>query len=230
MKRHYLAALAMLAVSAIATPALAALRFPQVPFNSAALQSRLNGFGESINVATDQQDALVWRSSVSGNTTMTIQYQVVGNPTGDSFGISRIASNAPAGLCEVFPSAGFQAGWFALASFRPDNSLVVTLFNSSAAVVGTTTYLGVNRTLFAYYLKNNAGTFYSHEGYNADGKVHALVYAGTGANAGCWWMSWEDTLNPSATADYDDGLVFIESVNPTPVQKTTWGTLKQRFR
>ena len=33
-----------------------------------------------------------------------------------------------------------------------------------------------------------------------------------------------------ANADFDDALIFMESINPTPVAQTTWGTLKARFR
>jgi hypothetical protein len=233
MKRFYSAALATLAALAVVSaPAHAALRVPQLGFASTNLQNRLNSFGESINVLTDQQVGLVWGSTVSTNSTMTIQFELAGNPDHNELGIAALnaTGNAVTGLDMVFPSAGLQPGWFAIASFRPGGLLVVNLFDPTAVLQGTTSYTGVNRSLFAYYLRNPSGTFYSHEGFNSDGQIHALVYAGTGQNLGCWWMSWEDTLNPTASADYDDALVFLESLNPTPVNRTTWSSVKARFR
>lgn len=233
MKRFYSVALASLvALAALGAPAQAALRVPQIVFNSAALQGRLNGFGESINVLTQQQAALVWGSTVSTNSTMTIQFELAGNTHLNELGIAALnaAGNAVVATDPVFPAADLATGWFAVASFRPGSILKVNLFDPGANLITTLSYANVNRSLFAYYIKNASGTYYSHEGLNADGKVHALAYAGTGQNIGCWWLSWEDTLNPTATADYDDGLVFLESLNPTPVNRTTWGSVKARFR
>ena len=233
MKRFYSAALAtMAAIAVLSAPAHAALRVPQLAFASTSLQNRLNAFGESINVLTAQQQGLVWGSTISTNTTMTIQFELAGNPHLNEFGLAALnaTGNTVTGVDPIFPAADLGTGFFAVASFRPGNVLKVNLFDPTAGLVSTTTYSGVNRNLFGYYLKNANGTFYSHEGFNLDGKVHALVYAGTGQNLGCWWMSWEDTLDPTATADYDDALVFLESLNPTPVNHTTWGSVKARFR
>src|SRR5262249_40788279 len=103
-------------------------------------------------------------------------------------------------------------------------------FNQNAVFMIAMQYTGVSRTLFGYYLKAGVNTFYSHDGLNADGRAHALAYAGTGQNAGCWWQCWEASpiVNYSG-ADFDDAVVFMESVNPTPVNSTTWGKLKARF-
>ena len=237
MKRIYSATLASLvALAAICAPAqaaLPALRAPQIVFNNTALQSRLTGFGESINVTTEQRDALVWGSTVSTNSTMTIQFELADNTNGNEVGIAALntAGNAVISNNPVFPIGGLAPGWFAVASFRAGDILKVNLFDPTATLVGPTmTYPAVRRSLFAYYIKNANGAYYSHEGLNADGKVRPLPFAGTGENTGCWWLSWEDSLNPDSTADYDDGLVFMESLNPTPVNHTTWGSVKARFR
>ena len=34
----------------------------------------------------------------------------------------------------------------------------------------------------------------------------------------------------AANSDFCDALLFLESINPTPVSKTTWGSVKARFR
>jgi len=106
----------------------------------------------------------------------------------------------------------------------------VNLFDASATVIKATTYTGVDRTRFVYYVKNPKGTFFSHMGYNPDGKVHSLVFAGTNQNEGSWWMAWEDSTDPSPTADFGDGLIFLGSLNPSPVSHTTWASVKARFR
>ena len=232
MKRIYSVVLGLAVTLAVASPALAALRSPQIAFNSASLQSRMNGFGESIDVLTAQQDGLVWGSTISTNSTMTIQYQLSGNPHANEIGIAKLnaTGNAVTGLATVFPvTAG--PGMFAVASFRAGGLLIVNLFDANANLVSTTSTTGVNRSLFGYYIKNAGATSYSHEGFNADGKVHSLAYAGTGINAGSWWLAWEDaSITSYANADFDDAVLFMESINPTPVAQTTWGSLKARFR
>jgi hypothetical protein len=234
VKRFYSAALAsVVALAALGAPAQAAFRVPQIAFDSAALQARLNGFGETINVNNEEQEGLVWGSTVSTNATMTIQFELAGNPNGDEIGIAALdpTGKIVTGLDPVFPAADLATGWFAVASFRPGNVLKVNVFDASAALITTLSYTGVNRSLFAYYIKNASGTFHSHEGFNADGKVHALAYAGTGENTGSWWLAWEDQpIVNYANANFDDALVFMESLNPTPVAKTTWGSVKARFR
>ncbi len=233
MKRFYSSALALLVTSAaLAAPALAVPRAPQIPFGSAALSARLSSLGESINVLTQQQDGLVWGSTVSSNSTMTIQFDLNGNPSADEIGIAKLnaAGNVVTGLAMVFPASA-DSGWFAVASFRPGGVLIVNLFDENAAAQPGFTYTGVNRSLFGYYVKRGANTFYSHDGFNSDGKAHALAFAGTGQNLGCWWLCWEDEPVVSyGASDFDDAVLFIESQNPTPVSHTTWGSLKSRFR
>jgi len=234
VKRFYSATLAaVVALATLSSPAHAVLRSPQIGFNNGVLQARLNGFGESINTLSDQSVGLVWGSTVSTNSTMTIQFELAGNPHGNEIGVAALnaAGNSVTALDPVFPSANLATGWFAVASFRPGNLLKVNLFDPSAALITTLSYSGVNRSLFAYYVKNPTGTFYTHDGFNLDGKAHALAFAGTGQNAGSWWLSFEDSPIASyANADFDDALLFMESLNPTPVNHTTWGSVKARFR
>lgn len=232
MKRVYSFALVLAATVALASPALSGPRVPQINFDVAPLQIRLDALGESIDVLADQMDGLIWGSTISTNATMTIQFELNGNPHGNSLGITKlnVGNNLPAGLAQVFPaSAG--TGSFAVVSFRSGGQLIVNLFDANAALVSTTNYNGVDRTRYAYYISNNTGTYHSHDGMNPGGKAHALAFAGTGQNKGSWWLAWEDSpIVDYANADFDDALIFMESINPTPVAQTTWGTLKARFR
>lgn len=232
MKRLYSVLLATLVgVMVLGAPAQAGLSVPQTTFAYTTLQSQLNALGESIDVLTQQQDALVWTTNASSNSTMNIMFQLAGNPNQDEFGISGLSpSGGLSGLCAVFPYNAFSTGYFAVASFRSDGLLTVNLFDASATVIGTTKYTGVDRLRFVYYIKNAEGTFFSHMGFNSDGKVHSLVYSGTNLNKGSWWIAWEDSLNPTAVADFNDGLLFLEALNPTPVSHATWASVKARFR
>ena len=195
MKRFYAAVLtAFAALAAVNAPAHATPRSPQITFASADLQNRLNLMGESINVLTQQQDGLVWGTTVSGNSVLTIQFDLVHGNTGD----------AELGIAKLDPTAVLR---------------------------GTLTYSGVNSALFAYYIKSSGNTYFSHDGFNGDGKAHALAYAGTGQNTGCWWQCWEESpIANYLDADFNDAVVFMESMNPTPVSKSTWGQVKARFR
>jgi len=237
VKRIVLAALAtVLALAASSAPAYAVLRVPQIPFASAALQTRLNGLGESINVLTQQQNGLVWGSSVTGNATLTIQFDLGGNIHDTEMGVATLdaTGHAVTGTDPVFTSAA-ENGWFAVASFKPGNLLTVNMFSQNAVLMATMQYTNVNRSLFAYYITTGviagSNTFYSHDGFNSDGKAHALAYAGTGQNAGCWWQCWENApITNYSGADFNDAVVFMEALNPTPVSHATWGSVKARFR
>jgi hypothetical protein len=213
---------------AFTSVASAALRNPQVAVQGGTLQGYLNGVGEAINVLTDQQDIQRWASTVSQNSTFTIQVELTGNAAANAYGLYNAAIAAPP-LYQVFPGAA-TAGWFAVASFRTAPiRVVVNLFNDLAVPQGTTTYLGADRDDFGFYLDGPNGLFYTQDARNAGG-AQALTYAGTGVNSGQWWLCWEDADRAAgADDDFDDGVLFLESVNPTPVNKTTWGELKARF-
>jgi hypothetical protein len=230
MKRLVTIFVSMLMLAAFAASASAALRVPQIVVNGGTLQGYLNGVGEAINVATDQQDIQRWASTVSNNSTFTIQVELSGNAGSNTVGLYNAALAAPP-LYQVFPGAA-TSGWFAVASFRTAPiRVVVNLFDNNAALQGTITYLGADRNDFGFYLQQAAGgVLYTQDARNG-GNAQALTYAGTGLNSGNWWLCWEDaTPAQGADNDYDDCVLFLESVNPTPVNKTSWGQLKTRFR
>ncbi len=229
MKR-FVTMTALVALVAIAGSASAALRIPQVPVLGGGLQGYLNGQGESINVLTDQNAAQRWAATVSANATFTIQVELAGNAASNTIGIYNASAVAPA-LYQVFPGAA-TSGWFATVSFRSaPTRAIVNLLDASATLQGNTVYLGADKTDFGYYLQGPGGLFYSQDARNAGGVAQALTFAGTGINSGQWWQAWEDlAIGGGSDQDYDDCVLFLESVNPTPVNKTTWGSLKSRFR
>jgi len=230
MKRLATMIVASIALFAFAGSASAGLRSPQVVVNNGTLQGYLNSVGESINVLTDQQDIQRWQSTVSNNSTFTLQVEFAGNAGTNTYGLYN-ASLASPPLYQMFPGAATN-GWFAVASFRTaPTRVVVNLFDATAALQGSSTFLGADRTNFGFYLQQNPGlVFYSQDARNPGGLAQMLTYAGTGINTGSWWLCMEDlTASQGSDYDFDDAVLFCESINPTPVAKTSWGELKARF-
>ena len=224
----FFAALSIVAL--LATGASAALRAPQVAVAGGSLQGYLNGVGESINVLTDQQDVSTWQTTVSNNATFTLMIELAGNAATNNIGIYNGGAVAPP-LYQVFPGAA-SAGWFATCSFRnAPVRVVVNLFDDNAAFQGQNTYLGADASNFGYYLQGPGGTFYTQDARNPGGTPQAVTFAGTGNNSGQWWPCFEDlTESNGKDNDFEDAVLFLESIAPTPVSHTTWGALKVRFR
>jgi len=217
----------ILIVSASAASAFGP-RVPQVALNGASLQGVLNGFGESINVYTDQVDAQRWTSSVSGNATFTLMIELAGYAASNEIGVYNAADPPNPPLFTIFPGAA-TAGWFATCHFGPGGSLTVLLYDQNAVSQGSTGYAGVNRMDFGFYLKGPGGTFYSQDSRNS-GNAQILTYLGTGQNYGDWWECFEDLPWNSGDNDFDDAVLLLQSVAPTPVSAHTWGALKALYR
>ena len=216
------------AVASMAMTAEAAFspRVPQVAIGGGSLQGYLNGVGESITVGTDQLDAQTWSTTISGNSTFTLMLEFAGNAAGNAIGVYNGSAAAPA-LYQIFPGAA-APGWYATAHFGLGGSLVVSLFDNNSAYQGQSAYGGVDKNIFGFYLQGPGGTFYSQDYRNSGGAAMVLTYAGTGQNLGCWWQAFEDTQN--GDRDFDDAVLFVESVNPVPTGNTSWGRLKGLYR
>lgn len=228
--RPFVLCLTALLLAAAASSADAfSLRNPQVALNGGSLQGYLNGIGESINVYTDQVDAQVWSTTISGNSTFTLMIELADFAPSNALGIYNIDDpGSPPALFQVFPGAA-TAGWFATAHFGAGGSLVVSLFDNNAVFQGQAAYGGVDKTRFGFYLQGPGGTFYSDDTRNG-GNAQMLTYAGTGINFGTWWECFEDLPYVSGDRDFQDAILVIESVAATPAQGTTWGRLKKLYQ
>jgi len=206
------------------------LRSPQIPFCSGPLQAYFTGVGQNINVTTDQLDAQIWTSSLSGNSSFTFMLK---QTPGEVFSIGVYNVDDPPNppLFQVFP-ANAGPGWFAMASFT-GGSLIVNLFNNLYQWQGQTTYPGVSATRFGFYLQGGAGTFYSQDVRNG-GNAQVLAYGGTGRNWGDWWVCFEDrpyqNPDPGCMSDYDDAVLEVQSASPVPAHGQSWGRLKSLYR
>jgi len=231
MKRLATMIMGLIALVAVANTASAALRVPQVAVIGGSLQGILNAQDGGINASTDQEDAQRWAATVSNNSTFTIQVELTGNAPTNSLGLYNASLAAPP-LYQVFPGAA-TTGWFATASFRTvPTRVVVSLFDAGAAFQGSVTYLGADRNDFGFYLQQSGSlVLYTQDARNPGGAAAALAYKGTGLNSGSWFLCFDDQSIPQgADRDFDDAVLFCESVNPTPVSGTSWGELKKRFR
>ncbi len=219
--------LAACAVAVLAPEASAfSSRSPQVSFSSASLQGYLNGIGESINVNTDQLDAQVWTTSVSGNATFTLMIELAGNAASNSIGVYNANAGASPTLFQLFPGAA-AAGWYVTAHFGSGN-LSVALFDNNGIYQGSSSYTGVNANGFGFYLQGPGGTFFSQDYRNPGGNAQILTYAGTGVNYGDWWECFED-LPYGGGSDFEDAVLLLQSVTPTPTARKTWGSVKTSF-
>jgi len=219
----------ILLLSLSANPAAAAeLRDPQVPLDGASLQAFLDGAGESIDVATDQMDVQNWATTVSGNSTFTVMIELSASAGANTIGIYNgdlAVPNPP--RFPVFPDYA-ELGWHALAHFA-DGGLTVTLFHADGTYQGQTMYAGVDATRFGFYLEGTEGTFFTQDVRNGF-RAQALAYQGSGVNLGQWWMCWEDSAYDTGDRDFDDCVIFLESVSPVSVDAETWAGIKTLFR
>ena len=213
----------------------APLRTPQAVVHGTGLQDYFTGVGESIAPSTDQRDAGLL-TAAGFNSTLTFQIGIERKADGLVAGIYNGYDANPT-LMPVFPATA-TSGWFAVVSFRTAPVRVtVNLFDANAVYLGTTTYLGADRRGIGCYVQGPGGTFYSQDARNAGGTPQLLFFAGTGINSGSAWLAAEDQpASGGADGDYDDLLMFFESVcscptsGLTPVQQSSWGRLKSIFR
>jgi hypothetical protein len=211
------------------TPVAAHLRVPQVAVSGTALHGRFVGWWESIDVGRDQLDAELVRSS-GGSFTMQLELAATSPQT--TVGLYDGHAADPT-LLPIFPGHAAD-GWFAVLSFRTSPvRVVVNLFDNLATLISSTTYLGANRNAIGFYVQGPNDTFYSQDARNPGGSPQGLYFRGTGLNTGQLWLAFEDrSLESGSDRDFDDAILFME-MNPSglaPVESTTWGRLKRRFR
>ena len=217
------------ATAMLTAPAGATLRSPQVPVVGGGLQAYLISVGETINVNTDQDATQTWSHTISGTTTYTVQFQSSPNANIQQFGLYNGSAVIPPLFFLLSGSVGPLG--YSTATFKPGNIVVVNRFDANANFISTTTFGGVDPNNFGFYLSTQNGTVFTQDARNPGALARAITFQGTGANAGTWWLCWDEPLaGAPGDQDFDDLVVLMESVNPTPVSSTSWGQLKARFR
>ena len=224
--------LLLLATATIPRPASAALRSPQIPVLGSVLQDYLTSMFQVIDVRSQQDATQSWSVTTSTNTTWTVQFELGRKQPGVAVGLYNSGDISPA-LYQLFPAEA-AAGWFCVASFRTSPArVIVNLFDELAAIESQTVYLGVDRAGYGVYMNGPFGVFYSQDGRNPNASAQFLVYPSNGMFTGGWWIAGEATLVSGSGSDQDfaDMVVFYELPSCIcEVQRTSWSTLKSRFR
>jgi hypothetical protein len=204
-----------------ATPAVALLRSPQVPVQGTALQQLLNGFSQTINVNTAQVYA--WSFAGIGVTQPPANFAAsIKLGEGELQLVDASDQNLPS--VTVLPSL-VAPGWYSYVTFPNFGSIHVTLFDAANVPQGQTQFtLPVHALSFA--VTDAHGTFYTFDDFNADNAPHILAYNATGALLGSVWLAVES----DGDGDFADAVFLLDGAWFVPVQRTNWGTLKQRFR
>lgn len=223
MKLKQLAATLALAAAASSSFATTVL-----PGNETSLQTIINGLytcdtcsgtAAAPNVNTDQaNESGLFQIEASGGSIATMIIEVAGNATTNTFGIYDPYNTA--NRLELFSGAA-SGGTKSLLTIDDDNNFVVN-FNTAGAVQFST-------SLFGYYLRTATGlTFFSQAEKNANGDDNMVAFRGDGdtidlpgAAPGAWGSSsyilaWEDLPLAGSDKDYNDMVVYVESVTAVP--------------
>ena len=220
MRRSSLSLLSALLLMLSASPAMALLRNPQVAVQGTVLQQLLNSKGETLNVNTAQ--VYMWTFQGIGITQPAVNFAPSLQLGAGALELVFAADqNLP--TLEVLP-AGLPAGWYSYVSFD-FGSIGVAIFDDSDVMQSS------NQHSFPYYAltfaaRDAQGRFYAIDDYNAGNATHLLAYPGTGPHQGSVWLA----LDSDGDGDYADAVFLLTGAWITPVERTSWGTLKQRFR
>lgn len=209
----------------------APLRSPQVALAAGPLAAYLADMGEAIDPAAHQRSVELFLSTVPDHSPFTIQMEVGPYTPGVTLSLYNGYDANPAPV-PIFPATA-ETGWFAVCTFRNNPTrVVVNLLDQNAVLKASTTTLGFNRNGFGFMASGPHGTVYSQDARNPGGSASVLAFAGTGIHVGTAWLAFETEPGLSPMPDFFDVMLFVEVAfdSVTPVQRTSWGVLKSRFR
>jgi Domain of unknown function (DUF4114) len=181
------------------------------------------------NVNTDQyQHDQLWSIEASGVSAATVIIEIAGNANTNAFGIY---DGATGNTVQLFGGPADSADQ-ALVSIS-DSGQVAVLYLQRDANTGFLTaanfwssgagYFSQNQ--FGYYLGTGGGTFYSDPSRNPGGQDQMVAFQGDGdliklpGNAAGSWgsssyiLAWEDLSYGGSDKDFNDFVVYVESVN-----------------
>ena len=187
------------------------------------------GTAAAPNVNTSQTDEVgKFEIEASGGSVATMVIEVAGNANTNTFGIYDV--NDASNYLELFSGPAGQG-------YR--STLLVTVINGSYQFTATVynqlaqpvsfAYKTFSSATFGYYLGTGIGpSFYSEAGKNANEYDHMVAFQGDGDKIqvpggipsewgrSSYILAWEDLPLGSSDQDYDDMVVYVESVTPVP--------------
>jgi hypothetical protein len=241
-----------LAMVVCAPPASAfPLRSPQIVFQNAALQGFFNsGWDPGVNAELAQLDVQSFSSPARGPLDWNLLIKV-GSFTGlHTIGVYNTGSANPK-LYELLPDSALAEDTVHCKFFGAGvnaGRLLVARFNASGFLVDTTSFAGVTRDAFGFYIQGAGGTKYTPDFRNG-GLPQMLAYQGTGINAQDLWLCFEDKAYAPSASTFDSVVLQMQSVfqsggcpgasssapgffgvECTPTVTSTWGHLKAIYR
>lgn len=231
--KSWVAGIAMLAATAGAS-ATAIL-----PGSETSLQSVINSLykaaGSDVtlapNVDTNQYSAdQLWAIEASGVSAATIIIEIAGNANTNTFGIYDAANG---NTVQLFGGQADQADQALVSIGQNGQVTVIYLQRDANGTMGVINFWSssvgyFNQNLFGYYLGTGGGTFYSQAERNAGGADQMVAFRGDGDtiklpgnSAGVWGSSsyilaWEDIAYAASDKDFNDFVVYVESVTGVP--------------
>jgi hypothetical protein len=216
--------------SALASVALlGAASAHATPILGNSLQTVINGLyqsaacpscsqvGQAPDVNTNQAlpDA-TWQIEASGSSIATIVLELAGFADQNTFGIYDIFD--PTLTVQLFGGAA-SSGNSVLLSFD-DTGMAYRNFSATG--------VSFDGGYFGYYLQTPDNTFYSQAALNLDASDQMVAFQGDGDRIklpsklpGIWGSSsyilaWEDLAYASSDQDFDDFVIYVESVTAVP--------------
>jgi len=188
------------------------------------------------DVNIDQYTAdQLWAIEASGISAATVIIEIAGNANSNAFGIY---DQTNGNTVQLFGGPADQADQ-ALVSISQTGQVTVLYLQRDAngnitAITPWTSSSGYfTQNLFGYYLGTGGGdTFYSEAARNVDGADQMVAFKGDGDsiklpgnNSGVWGSSsyilaWEDLRYNQSDKDFNDFVVYIESVTGVPEPAT----------
>lgn len=229
MPRHL--ALAALLAAALAAPAHAQFRSPQVPVIGTALQDLLGAQGQAITVATDQRLATGFSGLYITRPATHFFVRSFGGPD-DALAVFDMLDPSPTPALTMIAPAALPGGWFTEVLFTDfPMQMIVNVFDASSVLQSTTTHPGFGFSFLGLATSGPGGVFYPYDERNPGQRAQVLAFLATGDVQGGTWLCGENrTEAGGGDFDFADAVFLLEQLNVTPVRHTTWGTLKQRFR
>jgi hypothetical protein len=214
-----------------------------LPGSETPLQSIINSLYTSAgsdvslapNVNTDQYGAdQKWAIEASGFSAATVIIEIAGNANSNAFGIYDAVNG---NTVQLFGGPADQADQALVSISQGGQVTVIYLQRDAGGNLTASSFwssgLGYfSQNLFGYYLNTGAGTFYSDPSRNAGGADQMVAFQGDGdtiklpGNYGGTWgsssyiLAWEDLSYETSDKDFNDFVVYVESVTGVPEPAT----------
>jgi Domain of unknown function (DUF4114)/PEP-CTERM motif len=228
-----------LAVAASLAVAMGAANATPVSAGSEqSLQSIINGLYTAAGTATSAAPDVNanqygmderWQVEASGTTAATFIIEITAGAASNTFGVYSLSN--PGAKVELFNGASTAASKATL-QIDEDGGGFVTLRNQAGGTIAVNSFAAgtLNGGTFGYYLGVGSApqSFWYSEASLNGGSDQMVAYQGDGdriklpgQNAGVWGSSsfvlaWEDTVYGNSDKDFNDLVLYVESVTGIP--------------